>query len=91
MLLINDVLFVEIGNTLSFYDLTGNKLIEDTVEIVKPYEDSDDRGYIANLMDQYNETITIEVLDEENGHFACYNLHVKEKQLEKFNCSEMGE
>ena len=91
MILIDDVLFVEIGNTLSFYDLTGNKLIEDTVEIVKPYEDSDDRGYIAQSMDQYNETITIEVLDEENEHFACYNLHVKEKQLEKFNCSEMAE
>lgn len=91
MIVVDEVAFVENNKVISFYDLKGNKLVEDTVEIIKPYDNSHDRGFMAHSMDQFNEVITIEVFTEDGEYYSCYNLHVKEKRLEKFNCSEMGE
>lgn len=91
MIVVDEVAFVENNKVISFYDLKGNKLVEDTVEIIKPYDNSHDRGFMAYSMDQFNEVITIEVFTEDGEYYSCYNLHVKEKRLEKFNCSEMGE
>lgn len=91
MLLVNEVLFVEDDMELSFYDLKGNKLVEDTVKIAKPFEPNNDTGYHALSMDQYNEAITIEVYDKEGNTTACYDLNKKEKKLEKFDCDGIFE
>lgn len=86
----NDVIFAEKDKKLSFYDLEGNKIVEDTVNINRSYSNYDDKGYSVYTMDQYNQVITLSIYgDSIMDYEACYNLHLVDKKLETLDCKEI--
>jgi len=89
MVIFNNVLFTEKNKELSFYDLKGEKILNDMIKINKSYANHSETGYTAYSMDQYNSVITIEIFDEDKWDYdSCYNLYVNEKKLEKIVCGE---
>lgn len=88
--LFNDVIFAEKDSQLTFYDLNGNKIIEETISINKPYSNLGDTGYSVYTMDQYNQVITLSVYGKNMMDYkACYNIHLVENRLEVLDCKEV--
>lgn len=88
--LFNDIIFAEKDKQLTFYDLNGNKIIEETININRSYSNLDDTGYSAFTMDQYNQVITLAIYgDNMMDYEACYNLHLVDKKLETLDCKEI--
>lgn len=90
MVIYNGVLFAEKNKELTLYDLSGNKLVDESIKINKPYTEYSDTGYTAYSMDQYNKIMTIEVFGEGKWEYdSCYNLNIYSKKLEKVACDEI--
>ena len=87
MVIFNGLLVAEKNRELVFYDLNGDKIVEDTVKINKPYSEYSDTGYFVYSMDRYNRVMTIEIFGEDKWEYdSCYNLNIDSKKIEKIDC-----
>lgn len=84
----NDIVIAEKNKLLSFYDLSGNKIVDDTIKINRSYTHFNDTGYDAFNMELNNYNVTIIVYGDNIGEYeSCYNLNILNKNLETTDCS----
>ena len=87
MVIFNGLLVAEKNRELVFYDLNGDKIVEDTVKINKPYSEYSDTGYFVYSMDRYNRLMTIEIFGEDKWEYdSCYSLNIDSQKIEKIDC-----
>ena len=90
IVIFNDTIIAQKDKQLSFYNLSGSKIVDDTIKINRSFSHFDNTGYSAYSMDQYNQVLTIEVYGDNTFDYeACYELHLVDKKLNTLDCNEL--